>query len=268
MKDAALNFLVSLATAVVVLFILGPTMMRLNGVEPTTAGVAAESPAASAAPTAAPASVPTTPPSPEAKPHELTAPNLQGVSVKTARDRWRDHGIIIIEDGERVDPSVEPGTVIEQLPSAGAPLAQKEIRVVVAKPPELVTVPDVVGGKLEDARKLLVDAGFEVPPETREAAAQAAGTVIRQEPNPGAKSEPGAIVRIVVASETIEIPRLRGKSISRAKSALEKAGLTVGKVTQREDPELSGRRVLNQSPAAGERVAPGTVVDLVIVAPD
>jgi len=64
------------------------------------------------------------------------------------------------------------------------------------------------------------------------------------------------------------VPKLRNQRLSQAREALEEAGLALGKVSEREDEELSGGRVLSQSPDAGDEVEPGSTVDLVVVAPD
>ena len=65
-----------------------------------------------------------------------------------------------------------------------------------------------------------------------------------------------------------ELVRARDASIEAARKKLETLGLAVGSVREREDEELSSQRVLSQSPAAGSKVAKGTTVDLVVVAPD
>ena len=56
--------------------------------------------------------------------------------------------------------------------------------------------------------------------------------------------------------------------VATARKRIEAAGLVVGSVREREDPELSSQRVLSQEPDAGTKVAKGTSVDLVVVAPD
>jgi serine/threonine-protein kinase len=260
MQDTFKSFLVALVTSVAVLFVLGPVMMKVHGLQPTAAQPAGEAqPAAPGAGTAAPAPAPQT---------QMTAPNIEGMLAKDARDRFRAQGITIIEESERVDASAEPGAILEQIPSGGAPLVQKEIRVIVAKAPELLAVPNIVGESLDEARNELVTAGFEVPEAEYEMSDEPGGTVIRQEPNAGAKTEQGALVRLFVAAELVAVPKIRGKRIGAAKTAITEAGLTVGRVTQREDEELSGGRVIGQKPGAGEKVAPGTAVDIVMVAPD
>ncbi len=257
MKEIVISTLIAIVVSVVVLFTLGPVMMRMQA-----------STAPAPAPTPGPATVPTAAPPAAAANEAATAPNVEGMLIADARDRWREAGILIIEDGTRVDTMVSPGTIIEQLPSAGAPLKQKEIRAIVARAPELIGLPNVVGDEFEGARERLVQAGFDVPDPKREAADVPGGQVLRQEPPAGEQIEKGSSIRLVIAAELIAVPRLRGTPIDRAKIELTEAGLEVGAISEREDMELSGRRVLSQSPDAGEKVAPGTTVDLVIVAPD
>lgn len=270
-QDYLKTFLISLVTAVAVLFLLGPVMLKLNqpaGPRPTSE---------------APAQAPSTEQPPQTGLPQITAPNLQGLALREARDRWRAEGIVIIEDSQRVDASVEPGTILSQIPSGGAPLQTKEIRVVVAAAPEMVTIPSVIGKSATEATELLVAAGFEVPAPDKEPSDEPPGTVLRQEPNAGGKTEKGALVRLVVSGDAggpgdaggdasaagnVEVPRVLGMQVDRARKKLSEAGLTVGSVREREDPELSGRRVLSQSPSAGSQVAKGSEVDLVIVAPD
>ncbi|KIG15050.1 Serine/threonine protein kinase PrkC, regulator of stationary phase [Enhygromyxa salina] len=269
MQDYLKMFLIALVTSVAVLFSLGPFMMKMQAVE---------GPRPQAEGPTQPAAVDPQPQQPAA-PAQLTAPNLQGLDLREARDRWREGGIVIIEDSQRIDATVEAGTILSQSPAGGAPLQTKEIRVVVAAAPELVTVPSVIGKSATTATEALVKAGFEVPAPETEASSEAAGVVLRQEPNAGSKSEKGSLVHLVVAGDggaegspasegLIEVPKLRNQAIGSARKKLESAGLSVGSVREREDPELGGGRVLSQSPDAGSKVAPGTAVDLVIVAPN
>jgi serine/threonine-protein kinase len=264
-QDYLKIFLIALVTSVAVLFSLGPFMMRMQA--PQGPRPQAEAPAQPST-----TEQPVTP-----GPAQMTAPNLQGLDLREARDRWREGGIVIIEDSQRIDASAEPGTILSQSPSGGAPLQTKEIRVVVAAAPELITVPSVVGKSATEATEALVAAGFEVPAPETEPSSEPAGVVLRQEPNAGGKSEKGSLVRLVVSGDTagaaaepamIEVPKLRGQSLAGARNKLEAMGLTAGAVREREDPELGGGRVLSQDPGAGTKVAPGTAVDLVVVAPN
>jgi beta-lactam-binding protein with PASTA domain len=93
--------------------------------------------------------------------------------------------------------------------------------------------------------------------------------VIQQAPNPGARTRVGSVVRLVVAEEAaIEVPKVKGMHQRRAKELLEEAGLALGRVRRAEHPELGEGWVLQQTPAPGEKVPPGTEVELVVVAPN
>jgi beta-lactam-binding protein with PASTA domain len=271
-QDYLKSFLIALVTSVAVLFTLGPVMMRLQQPQGPRVQLEAQTgPAAGASPIVVPAA-------------EMTAPNLQNLDLREARDRWRTEGIVIIEDSERVDTTVAAGTILSQTPAGGAPLQTKEIRVVVAAAPDMVTVPSVIGKPVTDATESLVKAGFEVPAPTKQSSTEPVGVVLRQEPNAGSKSEKGSLVRLVVSGEPskadpatdpatnsealVEVPKVLRLPLSRARKQIEDAGLVVGSVREREDPELSSQRVLSQTPDGGSQVAKGSAVDLVVVAPD
>lgn len=88
--------------------------------------------------------------------------------------------------------------------------------------------------------------------------------VIRTDPEAGQSVEAGQQVTIYVSSgaETVEVPTLVGLSQSAAKEALSKAGLELGTVIQRNDPDSAADTVLEASVEAGAEVAPKTVVNL------
>lgn len=271
MQEYLKIFLIALVTSVAVLFALGPVMMKLQ--QPPGPRQQAEQ-----------ASNKTPVPS-DAQANELTAPNVVGLELSEARERWRAQGFVIIEDGQRVDNTVGAGTILSQIPDGGATLQTKELRVVVAAAPEQVTVPSVIGKTVTEATAALVEAGFEVPAAIKQASSEPLGEVLSQEPNAGSKSETGSLVHLTISGEPdaaatggepnpageegmIEVPKVTLMSLASARTKLTAAGLTVGTVREREHEELGGRRVLSQKPEAGTKVAPGTAVDLVIVTPD
>lgn len=260
MNDGLKIFAIALVTTVASQLLLGPYILKLQGFVP-----AAATPTATAKAPPLPADAPKAAPA-----EELTAPNLEGMSVEAARDRFRDKGIVIIEDGERTDTGAAPGTIVQQRPNPGVTLASKEIRVTVAKEGDASSVPDVIGQPLQDARSALVTAGFEVPEPTSEASTEKkAGTVIKQDPNPGASAKTGSIVRLTVADAALlPVPKVQGLYLRKATEALEEAGLTLGKVRRVEHPERGQNYVLGQNPEADTQVEPGTAVDLTVVAPD
>lgn len=261
MNDGLKIFAIALVTTVASQLLLGPYILKLQGFHPTAASSSSPGPTPHADTTKADAA---------AGNEKLTAPNLEGMSVEAARDRFRDKGIVIIEDGERADTGAEPGSIVQQRPPPGTTLASKEIRVIVAKSGESAGVPDVMGKSVQDARSALVTAGFEVPdPASQPAEDKEPGTVIAQEPNPGASAKAGSIVRLTVAEAVLtKVPKVEGLYLRKATEALEAAGLKTGKIRRVEHPERGQNYVLGQKPEADAEVAPGTEVDLTIVAPD
>lgn len=259
MNDALKMFLIALVTTIASQLLLGPYILKLQGVMPITPTTVAPM-VEQSAPAPTPTSGETT---------KLAAPNLEGILVDEARDRWRAKGIEIIEEDERDGSGAEPGTILQQRPAPGAELSTREIRVVVARKSEASKVPDVTGKSVDDARKQLEGAGFEVPPPTPEASDKPANTVLRQAPDAGESAKKGSVVRLVIAEPAgIEVPKFTGLYLGKAKKAITDAGLVVGAIRRVEHAELGQDYVLKQTPVAGEKVPPGTEVELVVVAPN
>ncbi len=264
MNDALKVILIAAVTSAVVQLLLAPFVHQFYGYPMQ----AAEVPVAAAVGETVPAARPSAGPPPAAAP-TMTAPNIQGMPVDEAREAFRSQGIVIIEDGAREDDTARVGTILQQRPLPGAPMAAKEIRVIVAKAPQGIEVPNVVGAEGTVARKKLEEAGFAVTVDRAPAGEAVPGSVVEQQPPAGAHVAKGGKVRIVVAqAATVEVPKVTRKKLPKARAMLEEAGLAVGKVRQVEDPELSGGTVLRQSPKAGAEARPGDRVDLVVVAPD
>ncbi len=266
MNDSFKMFIIALVTALASQLLLGPYILKLQGFVPAN-----QLPSSGRAPMLEQGARPPAPaaatPAPDTP--KLNAPNLEGMSVEAARERWRDKGLAIIEDGEKIDTGAEPGSIIEQRPPPGSPLASMEVRVTVAKATPEVEVPDVVGKTAADAKKALEDAGFEVPAPTFEKSRETKGTVIKQLPAAGDKVKAESIVRLVVAeSAAVVVPKVTGRRLPKARKLLEEAGLAVGSIRRVEHEERGEDYVLRQDPKPNAEVPPGTEGELEIVAPN
>jgi PASTA domain-containing protein/beta-ketoacyl synthase-like protein len=101
---------------------------------------------------------------------------------------------------EREDDTEDPGTVLQQDPAGGSNVAKgSTVKLVVAKAPPDVEVPDVVDQQRDEAEQALKDAGFEVRvrEETVDTLDQD-GIVISQQPTDGEQRPKGSRVTIVV----------------------------------------------------------------------
>ncbi len=91
------------------------------------------------------------------------------------------------------------------------------------------------------------------------------GRVIESSPAGGTTVERGTTVTLTVSrgAETVEVPDVTGESEDNARSAIEGAGLRVGKVTEQESDEEPGT-VTAQDPAPGTSVNKNTAVALTV----
>ncbi len=94
----------------------------------------------------------------------------------------------------------------------------------------------------------------------------ASGNVIRTDPAAGVSLSPGLSVRVYVSrgQETATVPTLVGLGQDAARGSIEGAGLVVGTVTQRNDPDLAAGTVISASQEANATVAKGSTIDLVV----
>jgi eukaryotic-like serine/threonine-protein kinase len=132
-----------------------------------------------------------------------------------------------------------------------------------------VIVPNVVGETREQAQTLITGRGLTVGEITEQETddEEAVGTVLEQDPSPETRVEEGSAIDLVVgvAPEQVAVPDgLVGLTEEEARQAIEAAGLEVGDVSQEESEDAEPGEVLETDPAAGEEVAVGSAVNLVV----
>jgi eukaryotic-like serine/threonine-protein kinase len=133
-----------------------------------------------------------------------------------------------------------------------------------ASRPTGVEVPSVEGQTEEQAQEKLTDSGFAVDIRRRESSTANSEKVLEQSPAAGERAKKGSRVLIEVGDGLlgVEVPDVVGLGLSEAKAALDNGGLTVG--LQREIPSNTAPEdvVVEQGHLAGEKVEPGTAVNL------
>lgn len=202
---------------------------------------------------------------PEEQVERQSVPNLVGLTEGDARTNLEAAGLKLMVAGREPDAEAEPDTVIRQAPSAGQLVPRGDpVSLTFALPvPE---VPDVAGKTVKEATRELEEAGFVV--EVADAVPSAdreAGQIVEQEPKAGTALEKKKTVTLTPSAgpAAVEVPKLSGLGLSKAKEIAEKAGLklTVQWVSLAETVTYV---VLRQIPAAGESVEPGSEVKVVI----
>ena len=212
-------------------------------------------------------------------PASSTVPKVLGMQEQEAVATLRAAGFSPSTE-QRISPDDRPGTVFHQDPLAGASLpsgAGVILHVAKAPPPKLppatavkVTVPDVVGQTLEQARSTLKKQGFSVEVAGEHDSSDVpAGTVLRHFPKAGDRLERGGKVGLVMATrpagpELVPVPNVVRQPLERAVKMLKGAGLQPGAETPRPTDKLPSGMILDQKPKGGSQAGRWSKVDLLV----
>jgi beta-lactam-binding protein with PASTA domain len=207
----------------------------------------------------------------------VTVPDVVGLDIDDARAAIEDADLDPLVE-LRDTPTVQPGIVTEQSPPAGTEVTDdRTVRLTVARAPNEapVTVPDVVGLDIDDARAAIEDADLDPLVELRDTPTVQPGIVTEQNPSADASVERGSSVTLVVADEpAVVMPALVGRSSDEADAMLERVALTsvISDAGPIEPPAeglipgfLDAGTVIRQTPPAGTPLAFGDTVELVVV---
>jgi probable HAF family extracellular repeat protein len=161
--------------------------------------------------------------------------------------------------------TVAPGIVISQDPAAGSSVSAGSLVSLVISTG--VSVPNVVGLPLTTASTDLSSAGLTTGSITQQySGIVAQGTVISQSPAAGVSVAGGTAISVVVSEglAPTQVPNVIGDTQAAAAAALTGAELTLGTVGQQASATVPAGEVISQSPIAGNSVAVGSAVNLIL----
>jgi serine/threonine-protein kinase len=172
------------------------------------------------------------------------------------------------------------GTVLEQDPLPSPPANQADencsfLTLFCSKPkvdltisggPGSGTVPPTANLEVDEAKKKLEAAGFEVETESVNSTTVPEGSVVFSEPKAGESATHGTAVKLSVSQgpKLVKVPVVTGARRSVAVERIRGRGL-VPEVGEEEDSAPAGQ-VIEQSPTAGTELEPGSGVGLVVSA--
>jgi beta-lactam-binding protein with PASTA domain len=150
-------------------------------------------------------------------PRTAKVPNVIGQSLSKASQMTRDAGFVPAETESKVTDK-EPGTVIEQLPTASDTPVPVGTTVKLTTEAALVAVPNLVNQIYQDAATtaLLKDLGMQIAvEETRLDQGKSSGTILEQDP-PFDAQRPTYVRRnlpllVTIVGDGVELPNLVGK---------------------------------------------------------
>jgi serine/threonine-protein kinase len=200
-------------------------------------------------------------------PQEVPVPPVVGETLDEARRLITDAGLTVGQVTERADATFAEGIVISQDPPQGVRVGtDAPVNLVVSTGPETVIIPDVVNQTERDATAAITGLGLLVRVQDEYSDTVEADQVIRTDPVAGTEALLGDTVLIVVSlgQEPVEVPDLIGLNQDQATDALSERGLEMSATTQPVADADQNGIVISQDPTAGERLLPGTTVNVVI----
>lgn len=164
----------------------------------------------------------------------------------------------------------------EALSPAPGGILYREIRLSGARlepcpiPPDRATMPHLLDRPEAEAIAILGRLGLKMGQRLTQRAPDRVGLVISQEPAAGTPITPTTSVTLVIGTveqgDTVAVPNIVGQTVPEADGLLQDVGLSLGRRSEKTGAPVG--TVLDQSPAAGTRVSPGTAVNVVVaVAP-
>ena len=196
---------------------------------------------------------------------QATVPDVRGLSEADARANLEAAGLVALMGPREAAPDAKPNTVIRQSVPARQPLPKgHQVTLTLAEVPP--KVPNVTGVGTAEARILLEKDGFKLEVGEPIADPQVpAGKIVKQGPEADVPYEKGRSVLVQVSSGPgeVEVPKLAGLGLNKAKEELEKLGLKP-QVSWVSRAETATFAVLSQKPAAGDKLKPGADVQLVV----
>ena len=198
---------------------------------------------------------------------QATVPDVRGLSEADARTNLEAAGLIALMGQREAAPDAKPGTVIRQSVPARQPLPKgHQVTLTLADAPP--KVPSVAGLGTAEARILLEKDGFKLEvgePISAGISPLGAGKIVKQGRQTDTPYERGRSVLVQLSSGPgeVQMPKLAGLGLNKAKEELEKIGLKP-QVSWVSRAETATFAVLGQKPAAGEKVKTGADVELVV----
>ncbi len=196
----------------------------------------------------------------ESKP--VTVPLVEGIPQELAEQKITDAELTPVVRREPSD-TVRAGTVIRQSPDAGTKIQKGEkVTIVVSSGVQRVEVPRVVGLSQAEATQLLQEADLRVEPRLV-FSKQDPGTVVAQNPDPGASvpKDSVVIIRISQGEQLIDVPNVIGNDQGTAEAILADAGFEA--VAEFVESDTDAGIVIDQTPNGGQATK-GTTVTIVV----
>lgn len=175
---------------------------------------------------------------------------------------------LVVERRATADDAIPAGQVIMTEPAAGTTVnLGSTVTMVVSSGANVRAVPSVLTLSENEALTAITRAGFEPSRQGVTSEIAPEGEVVGQEPAAGQLAEPGSVVvyQVSIGTEELPVPDVRGMDRVAARQTLEADGFVVLDDFDTEfDDEIERDLVIGTIPEAGDEVAPGTDITVIL----
>ena len=195
----------------------------------------------------------------------VEVPSLAGQTKAVAQAALAKAGFTVTTEAEN-SAVVAEGMIIRTEPAGGTSIRKgSSVKMIVSSGPVLVTVPDVVNTKFEDAEAKLVGLGLKVARKDAFSSKIKKGYVISQDKDADVLVRAGTPVTLTVSKgvERVTVPDVKNKTEAEASQLLTAAGFTVT-VQRVDDNTVPAGQVISQTPNGGTRADKGSEVKIVV----
>ena len=199
-----------------------------------------------------------------------TVPNVVGKTLDQATKTLADVGLPGKKADVRNDKQYPEGTVVVQIPPAGAEVKfGRGVYLTVSGGEPLVAVPGLRGSTLRNATFALEKAALVMGTATYQVSEEyPQGTIIDQDTPESTKVPSGRVINVVVSqgksADQVPVPDVTKKTFSDAERILIQSNLRTGNITYKVSPDLLPNTVMEQFPKPGDMVPAGQAIDLVV----
>ncbi|MGR6321160.1 Stk1 family PASTA domain-containing Ser/Thr kinase [Micromonospora soli] len=189
-------------------------------------------------------------------PEKLPVPDVVGKDYELAQAELANAKLVVAKGSARYDDELPAGVVLATDPKVGTVVKPgTKVTVILSKGRAPVTVPNLVGKNINEARTILAQLGLK-PVETYKDSDKPRDEVLGQSPADGAGVEKGAEVKLDISKgpAQVPVPRVVDMPCQQAKQVLESQGFPV-------NIQLNPNGIARfQNPGENTPVPPGTPV--------
>ncbi|HEY6351264.1 MAG TPA: PASTA domain-containing protein [Candidatus Angelobacter sp.] len=201
---------------------------------------------------------------------EVRVPKFLGMAPTEAERVANSEGLVLSIENRFYSADVPEGYIVSQLPAPNTKVRRGwKVRVAESLGPQRASIPNVVGESERVAELNISRRGLEIGTvATIHFPGAQPATVIAQSPPADARNAVSPKIGLVLSAadntQSYIMPNFVGQSLTEANDAIKQAGFTLGKVDFVQNADGPSEIVLRQFPAAGQKIAAGGTISLVV----